>query len=43
MPVRLAQFDPELCELFLRILDEEGEEMVSLLGESERPAAELGS
>jgi HD-GYP domain-containing protein (c-di-GMP phosphodiesterase class II) len=38
-----AQFDPELLELFLRILDEEGDEMVALLGESARPAAEVGA
>jgi putative nucleotidyltransferase with HDIG domain len=32
---RGAQFDPTLVDLFLRVLDEEGEEMLALLGGSE--------
>jgi HD-GYP domain-containing protein (c-di-GMP phosphodiesterase class II) len=32
---RGAQFDPALVDLFLQVLDEEGEEMLALLGSSE--------
>ncbi len=30
-----AQFDPQIVELFLRILDEEGEELLALIGEAD--------